>query len=302
MIKHLLVPLDGTSLAEAALPATRFLARKLGARVTLLHVIEPDSQPLVHGEHHLTDREEADRYLTRLVAELTAEGISCDCHVHSDAVPKIAGGIVEHEQELQPDLIVMCTHGPGTLDRLLRGSLAQQVVALGRTPLLLVRPETPAARDPFDLQRLLVPLDGNPHHEQGFELACYLAAAAGAQLQLLSVVDKITSLAGQKASLARYLPGATWALQRATMENLRSYLAGMLEQAAARQLTASAEVRSGKVGKVIEEVAESVDAELIVLATHGKAGTQAFWANSVAAQIQGRSPRALLLVPVHVDA
>jgi len=298
MIKHLLVPLDGTSLAEAALPVTRYLARKLEARVTLLHVIEPDSRPLVHGEPHLTDQAEAERYLQRLVASLQTEGVTCDSHVHGETVPKIAGGIVEHEQELNPDLVVMCTHGPETLDRRLRGSLAQQVVARGRTPLLLVRPGTPAATEPFALGRLLVPLDGDPHHEQGFEVACELARASGARLQLLSAVPRFTSLAGQRASLARYLPGATWVLQGVTVENLRGYLGGMLERAARVGITAEAEVRPGKPGQLITKVAETSGSELIVLATHGKAGTQAFWANSVAALVQARSTRALLLVPV----
>jgi len=298
MIKHLLVPLDGTSLAEAALPVTRYLARQLKARVTLLHVIEPDSRPLVHGEPHLTDRAAAEAYLGRLVAELTAAGIASDQHVHDESAPQIAGGIVEHEQELHPDLVVMCTHGPETLDRRLRGSLAQQVVARGRTPLLLVRPGTPAASEPFALQRLLVPLDGDPHHEQGFALACELARAGKAQLQLLSAVPRFGSLAGQRASLARYLPGATWMLQGVTVENLRGYLGGLLERAAEQGLTAGAEVCTGKPGPLITSAAENNDSDLIVLATHGKAGTEAFWANSVAAWVQARSARALLLVPV----
>ena len=61
MFKHLLVPLDGSPLAEAALPAAAYLAQKLGASVTLLHVIEQDAPQEIHGERHLTDPDEAQR-------------------------------------------------------------------------------------------------------------------------------------------------------------------------------------------------------------------------------------------------
>jgi nucleotide-binding universal stress UspA family protein len=52
MITHILVPLDGTLLAEAALAATKTMARLFRAKVTLLHVIEPTPTPTVHGERH----------------------------------------------------------------------------------------------------------------------------------------------------------------------------------------------------------------------------------------------------------
>ena len=222
MFKHILVPLDGTSLAEAALAETSVLARLLGAQVTLLHVIESESAPVVHGERHLTEPAEAEEYLTKIANQFTAEGIPCDVHVHSEAVVQVAGGIVAHEEELQPDLIVMCTHGPGRLERLLHGSLAQQVVALGQTPLLLTNPAHRGADKMFTLRQILVALDGDPKHESGFTLACVIAAAAKAKLHLLSVVPELSSLAGRRASLSRYLPGASWFLQDVTRENLRS--------------------------------------------------------------------------------
>ena len=59
MFKHLLVSLDGSHLAEAALPAALFLARMFGAKVTLFHAIEHGAPQEIHGERHLTDSEEA---------------------------------------------------------------------------------------------------------------------------------------------------------------------------------------------------------------------------------------------------
>ena len=65
MFKNLLVPLDGSSLAESALTVARFLALNLGASVTLLHIIERDAPAAVHSERHLTNSEEALVYLDR---------------------------------------------------------------------------------------------------------------------------------------------------------------------------------------------------------------------------------------------
>ncbi len=298
MIKHILVALDGTSLAEAALPETKALARMLGAQVTLLHVIEPVPAPLVHGERHLTEPMEAEEYLAQVARQFSDEGIPCDIHVHSEEIDQVAGGIVAHEEELQPDLIVMCTHGPGRLERLLRGSLAQQVVALGQTPLLLTNPGHQTAGKDFLLRRILVALDGHENHEGGYELACSFAAAGKSRLHLLSVVPEFSSLAGRRAALFRYLPGASWFLQRMTMETLKNYLGRLLARAEEQDLEVIGEIKYGKIAKTICATAEAMDADLIVLATHGKAGTEAFWANSIAAQVQGQTLRPLLLVPV----
>jgi nucleotide-binding universal stress UspA family protein len=59
MFKHLLVPLDGSRLAEAALPAAACLAEQLGASITLIHIIERDASGEIHGERHLTTPDEA---------------------------------------------------------------------------------------------------------------------------------------------------------------------------------------------------------------------------------------------------
>ncbi len=63
MFKQLLVPLDGSRLAEAALPAAPYLAHILNASVKLVHIIEKNAPKEIHGDRHLTDNEEARTYL-----------------------------------------------------------------------------------------------------------------------------------------------------------------------------------------------------------------------------------------------
>lgn len=296
MFKHILVPLDGSRLAEAALPVAARLARLGNSRVTLMHLVEQEAPSAVHGEHHLREAGEARAYLEEVRSRLASPLVNWELHVHGPAATDVAGGIVAHEEELQPDLIVMCTHGPGRLERLLRGSLAQQVVALGRTPLLLVRPGA-EINEEFTLRNILLPLDGTGRHEGGLAVAMELAKACLCRLQLLAVVPSAAVLAGPQASLARFLPGATRAMQELAAANLQEYLEGVQGRAEERGIVASVELRHGDVAEAIVRAAADGSADLIILGTHGKAGTRAFWANSVAARVQGRTELALLLVP-----
>jgi nucleotide-binding universal stress UspA family protein len=298
MFKHILVPLDGSGLAQAALPAARFLAGVGTGRVTLLHIIERDAPVTVHGERHLTRPQEAQDYLEAVARQFFPPGVRVECHVHSAATRDVARGIVEHQQELAVDGIVLCTHGRSGLRRLLMGSIAQQVVASGSAPVLLIRPASEQAAAPFACRSLLAPVDGDPVHEQGLNLALQLARASGARMCLLSVAPTLRSLAGRDATLGRFMPGTTQAMLELAQEDLQTYL----EQQAARihemGLSVAIDIRQGDVAAAIVAAARDADASVIVLGTHGKAGVEAFWANSVGARVQALTVRPLLLVPV----
>ena len=82
MFKRLLVPLDGSLLAEAALPAADYMAQHFGATVTLLHLIEHNAPAQVHGEAHLTNEVQANAYLQKVAQRSFAPGVLTDTHVH----------------------------------------------------------------------------------------------------------------------------------------------------------------------------------------------------------------------------
>ncbi len=298
MIKHILVPLDGSELAEAALPAARFLAGALGAKVTLVHVVEQDAPPTIHGERHLRTREEAEAYLTAVSRLAGPPGTVVTCHVHAAATGDVVQSIVAHKDELAPDLIVLCTHGRGGLRRIFVGSIAQMVAAAGPTPVLLIRPDGHVRDSAFDIKTVLAPLDGERSHERGLEVALELARAAAATLHLLSVVPTLNSLAGHDATLGRLTPGTTQAILQLEEKELKEYLTKYANRLRQAGIQIAAELRCGDVSPAIIEAAEKIDAGIIVLATHGKAGNAAFWTNSVAARVQAGTKRPLLLVPV----
>jgi nucleotide-binding universal stress UspA family protein len=298
MFEHLLVPLDGSRLAEAALPAAATLSKTLDARVTLIHVIERRAPQEIHGEQHLSDPAEASAYLGEVAARAFSPGVRVEQHVHTAEVRDVARSIVEHADELGPDLVVMCTHGRGGLRTWLLGSIAQQVIALRATPVLLIQPDGAAATPDFACRRLLVPLDGNPDHEQGLGVAVALARACAAALHLLMVVPTPGTLSGEHGTTARLLPTATSAWLDMSEENARAHLRQKAIGLQAMGLGMTTEVCRGDPASAIVRTAQRMEADLVVMGTRGKRGMDAFWSGSVAAQVSSRSRVPLLLMPV----
>src|SRR4030067_1141824 len=104
MSRHLLVPLDGSPLAESVLPLTGALAQTLGSQVTLLHVIERGARAAIHGAPHLTDPAGAEAYLGGVVTRLPP-GTPVTRHVHTVQEHDLPKSIADHAAELGTDLI-----------------------------------------------------------------------------------------------------------------------------------------------------------------------------------------------------
>ena len=298
MFKHILVPLDGSHLAEAALTPTAEIARKLGATVTLIHVIEKKASAEVHGDRHLTDQDEACEYLGRLAEEAFPPETDVDSHVHTEEVSNVARSITDHAIEYAPDLIVMCTHGHGGLKEVMAGSIAQQVIGMGKTPVLLLQPDE-AGGAYFTFNRFLVALDCTPEHENSLEVAGGFAQALGAALHLVNVVQTPETLTGDRAAISRLLPSTSLAILDLAEEFSRDYLKEKAAIWRARGLQVTTRVRRGDVAKELASEVARADCHMIVMGTHGRAGFDAFWSGSTAPKIVGHLRIPLLLVPIH---
>ena len=296
MFKNILVPLDGSTLSEAALGPAAFLAERLHSPLTLLHVIEQDAPAEVHQEHHLREPGEAEAYLKDVAARALPASVRVKTHVHSAPVADVAKSIVEHATtEFKPDLIVICTHGrTGMLD-VLFGSIALQVIGRGNTPLLLITPESPA----FKLDRILVPLDPDSVHDDSLPPAEFLAGRFQSQLILLSVIPTLATLTGELAATGSLMPATTHAFLDMREENAGKHLQEHVEEFRKKGIKASVEVARGDPAAMILKSAEQSDTDLIVLSTHGKAGIGAFWARSVAPKVAQRTRLPLLLIPLN---
>lgn len=300
MFKSILLPLDGSQLAEAGLPAAVSLAEKLNVPVTLLHVIEQNAPEAVHHERHLTRLEEAETYLQELAEQSFPAGIKVDWHVHSNEVKDVAASIVEHTSEFEPGLIVMCAHGRSGIRDMLFGRIAQQVLAKSLTPMLLLQPMT-SQQKPFKLRRILLPLDSESIHDDSLPIAKELAKVYDSQLCLLCVIPTFSTLRGNEAATSTILPATTNALLDIKEEHAKEHLQGHLNEFVGEGFRTSAEIARGDPTQTIVNVAERSQADLIVLSTHRRAGIDAFWARSVSPNVARRTRIPLLLIPLPTE-
>ncbi|HVA90022.1 MAG TPA: universal stress protein [Chloroflexota bacterium] len=292
----MLVPLDGSSLAEAVLPLVERLAAAPEATVVLLHILERSAPSTVHGDRHLTTLDQAESYLGETAARLEALGARTRTHAHEAPEGDVARSIVDHAHEEQADLIVLCTHGRGRVRELISGSIAQQVLRRGATPVLLARIESGRSPLPFQPRIILVPLDGTRDAEVALGPARDFARLLSAALHLVMVVPTVGTVRGDKAPTAPWMPRTTEAVLDLEERAAAAYLEGLAAETRGIGITVSTEIRRGDISSALVEETREPDTGLVVIATHGRSGLQAIWAGSVTARVlaQTRAPVLLL--------
>jgi len=295
-IKKLLVPLDGSSMAEAVLPIVGQLARKINASVTLIHVIEKDPPEKIHGQRHLTSSDQAEKYLRATAASNIFKGIDVDFHVHEAGVRDVSQSLSDHTEELNQDLVIMCTHGSSGLRGILYGSIAQQVISFGNVPVLLVNPSSTIVESNFG--NFLVPLDGDPDHEQSLAYASMLARMCGARIHLLIAIPQFGTMSGELSTTNRLLPGTTAKMMDMIVPDAEKYLVQLQRKIESEGIEVTSSTSRNKPDSAILKTAKGIKADLIILATHGKRGAEAFWNGSVTPKVSKSSKIPLLLVPV----
>jgi nucleotide-binding universal stress UspA family protein len=297
MFKHILVPLDGSTLAEAALPAAASLSQVFKAPVTLLHVIEQDAPEEIHHDRHLTKAGEAETYLKKIAKRAFPPETKVNLHVHTSPVADVARSIVDHSSdEIQPDLIILCSHGNSGIHDLFFGNIAQEVAAASGTPVLLIKPDDSAST--FTLQHILVPLDNESVHDKALVTAEELTKAYEAELNIVCVIPTLGTLSGEEAAVSNMLPATAMAYLDIDEEIALDHFQGHLNAFKKKGIPATAEIARGDPAPVIAKTADKLNADLIIFGTHGHAGLEAFWNRSVAASVARRTQTPILLLPL----
>jgi nucleotide-binding universal stress UspA family protein len=284
---RILVPLDGSQLAEAILPVAASFAQKLGASLILLHVLEQEPPRDVHGEPHLALADAAETYLEERARTLRDAGVTIEVDVHERPVANVAAAIDRHAHEHDADLIAMCAHGRSNLlDRLL-GSIAERILRGGSAPILLRTVRAPSDGR-FELRHLLVPIDFEHDVDEALSAVRLLAAAYGADVTLLSVREP-----GSPAA-ARLLPGATAQAERYALDDLRRRIDELADGLRADVTTVHADVSDRRPSSAILAAVEP--ATLVVLVTDAHGGPTGLFDPSTTQQLLARPDLTLLLI------
>jgi nucleotide-binding universal stress UspA family protein len=294
-LTRFLVPLDGSKLAEAVLPALEILAQRWSASVVLLHIIEKNAPQTIHGQPHLTQAAEAERYLEGVANLLMPKGIPVEWHVHGSAEGQVAASIAQHAEGYHSDLILLCAHGhEGVLD-VLFGNNALQVLKSASRPILVI-PARVHPASTFLPQHVLIPLDGQADHEKALPYAMLQAKTFDATLHFLSVVDQPATLPAKKAVARTWMPNAASILLDDVEEQSRGYLQD-LRARSGYQGAYDCEVMRGQAAKLLAERAQQLPDPLMVLASHGRVGLDAFLSANMGSFLSAGFTCPMFLIP-----
>ena len=260
---RILVPLDGSLLAERVLPYARVLAKGFGARVELLNVFSPAPDALsdhAHGRYpHQIDANQRARsvdYLRRVTASMGLSGIKLSLTVEAG---NPESWIVSHAEKEPETLIAMSTHGRSGAARLVLGSVTDKVLHSTSAPVLVLRPrdgETPVSE--AELKHVIVPLDGSPLAEQVLPHVVSLAKALDLTVTLL----RVTTF-HQNGPLVNYLAKIGEKLGRAGLSSVKSRTIG------------------DHPAETIVTVARETPHSMVAMTTHGRSGIRRFMLGSV---------------------
>jgi nucleotide-binding universal stress UspA family protein len=282
----ILVPLDGSPLAEAVLPHVRGLAALFGARVHLLHVIESPDQIVVGKGAEAGTVERRGYYLTEQAASFAGAGIEVTTEVQIGRPPAV---ILERATAEGATLIAMASHGYSGLRRWTLGSVTDKVVHAAKVPVFVVRAPDAVAPSAEGIRRIMIPLDGSDLARSAIQPAVEIAERAEADLLLLTAMEPASDAYAMVAH-TDLLTALDTALQAERQElGADPRLAGH---------TVNALVAEGMPADVIVDVAAHREIDLIVMATHGRSGLSRWALGSVADKVLHSTTVPLVLVRV----
>ena len=305
MYTSIVVPLDGSAFGKRALPVALALARRDHAAVHLVHVHEPvvfaGFEP-VYDTRLIEEVRQAMRTdLTALAAQLTREAaLPVEAEfLDGPIVPTLEGYLAGRA----PDLVVMMTHGRGGVRRAWLGSVADGLVRRTPVPVLLLRSgaEWPGNLIEPLFRLVLIPLDGSPLAAEVLDSAVRLGTPGVTEYTLVTVVLPLPLL-DYPAPVAQSLTGRSdFEGQRDAAQAHLSTVAGGLRRKGARVETRVV-VHSRAAEGILEE-ADTQQADLIALATHGRGAVSRFFLGSVADKvIRGASVPVLVYRSDHAPA
>jgi nucleotide-binding universal stress UspA family protein len=274
MYKRMLVPLDGSELAEVVLPYAKELAGRLDLELILLHVCEP------HGsESQFMCQSYIDHAAEMIKAQSREVQIKTGAPEGGKAVEVKGETVTGHPAEEilnyasgnNVDLILLATHGRSGAKRWVLGSVADKVLRASRVPIWLVRVAIPEkiVYDEWPKRSFLVPLDGSKMAESVLPHIEALAKQRGAQLVNVVLIRVV-----EEPFITADYPESDWKehvkrIKDHFKKEAENYLAGVKKRLSAAGLNVITEVLMGKPADEIINYAHKNHPNLVIMATHG---------------------------------
>ncbi|MDX1415353.1 MAG: universal stress protein [Candidatus Promineifilaceae bacterium] len=295
MYKKILVPLDGSVLAEQALDPALQLAKPVSGELLLIRIpmhVGSHNRPISPAQEYAWPQEtytpikgESAEYLRDLRSSRAVPGVSIRTMViQGDR----AGTIVDTALSEQVDLIIMSTHGRTGLSRWVLGSVTSRVLRQAPCPVLVLRKAVP-------LKHVMITLDGSLLAEQAIQPGIALARACGAKLTLLRVISAAEDIIeGNK--IRENVNLGTDDPNQQLIQAARNYLRDFVAIHDTGNLEVELAVWTGVVAPTILDFAAQENVDLIAMTTHGRTGFRRWIYGSVTENILYGTDCAVLII------
>jgi nucleotide-binding universal stress UspA family protein len=278
MIKSVLVPLDGSDLAEQALGYALPIAKRHNADLHLVFVIRKDADA--------SEDDDAREYLATITQQV---GYEAKSHVQFGTP---ADEIIETGDALEDPLIVMTTHGRTGIGRWIYGSVADKVVHASSAPVLLLR--SGAGRLTGEsIQRIMAPVDGSAYSEAALNFAKSMSTIFDAELHVVRVAE--TASLYSSLGYETYAPGAGQPMSDVVeymVNETHKYISSVTRELREQGYNVQGAVLEGFAGEELIGYERKIEPQLVVMATRGRSGFDRFIFGSVAERIlkSGQTP------------
>lgn len=306
--RHILVPLDGSPLAERSIAPALRIARGMltpasqgadGAappvRLTLMRAVSPTTMvaadPMLYEELVRMSEDEAHAYLRAVVEKLDEADVAVGAAV-LDGSP--AEAIVRYAEEHAVDLILISSHGRTGSSRWVYGSVAEKVLHHAPCAVGVIRSQVET--DMFEKRTILVPLDGSKLAEQALEPALALARYVGCDVMLMRVLGAVEPVPEGMVMANQEYQSHLDAARDRERADAESYLQRIYAANETQHLFFDVVPSTGDVADAITTYAATHHVDLIVISSHGRSGVSRWLYGSVAEKVLRGAHCATLVV------
>ena len=299
MLNHILVPLDGSTLAECVLPHVAAIAPVTHARITLLHVLQQaqngGNTPAVDPVDWHLKKQNAEKYLEGIVSRLSAAGILGVESLILEGNP--AGSVIEYARSNNVDLIALSTHGNSGLSGWNVSGVVQKILLRSYKSTLLVRAYMPSSTGTTKIRykRLFVGMDCSARSEFVLPFAINLAQFYKSQLILETVIEKPRLI--NRMPVSQEIVELSNQFVEKNRKAASHYFKQLLAQFSTKELRIKTHISIGDNAiAVLHDMAEEANPDLVLLAAHGETGERRWPYGSVTTSFIAYGNTSLLIM------
>ena len=297
--QKILVPLDGSKLAEKALPYAQDIAIKSGSEISLLNVRLPAEDP-----YHPILKPYLDKVANNLNRDIKNQMPKRKKHVEiypltvsgSEFVRHPAEGIVDYSLKEKIDLIIMASHGHSGIKHWALGGVSDRLLHMSNIPVLLIRAGGNSSNT-FD--RILAPLDGSELAECILKHVTKIAAVYNSsKIVFLRVVEPFFHVVQGEGDGGDhvYTEKEIHDIELKNKSSAKNYLEKVMDKVGPERSITKAEVLAGNVAETIIDYSRNNDIGLVIMSTHGHSGMNRWTLGSITERVLRYSELPVLLV------